>query len=230
MVIKIADLKIGIENKYNYIVKMSEDYIVEDTEPDFLVSVTDEEITAEDDVGGLHPGYLEYLAIYRKISEKILEYNGLLMHGVLLECDGKGVLFCAKSGVGKTTHTTLWKKLYGERCEIVNGDKPLIRIIDGKVYAYGTPWNGKEGIHKNKRCELSAICFIVRGEKNEITDVGADKVQRALTQTYMPKNDPIKMLKTLELVDEILSKVTCKKLFCNTDISAAEVAYKGLIG
>lgn len=229
MIIKIADVKIEIEHKYNYIVKMSRDYIVEDAEPDFSISVTDEEIAAEGEVGEFHPAYLEYLAIYRKISEKILEYNGLLMHGVLLECDGKGILFCAKSGVGKTTHTALWKKLCGERCEIINGDKPLIRIIDGKVYAYGTPWNGKEGIHKNKRCELSAICFIVRGEENVIEDVVEDKVSRALGQTYMPK-EPVKMMKTLELVDEILAKVTCKKLFCNTDISAAEVAYKGLIG
>lgn len=231
MIVQIADLIIEIENKYKYLNVKCEDYIVEHAIPDFTISVTDAEIQAEDDgEADYHPAYLEYLAVYRKIAEKILEYNGVLMHGVLLECDDHGILFCAKSGVGKTTHTALWEKAFGDRCEIINGDKPLLRIIDGKVYAYGTPWNGKEGIHINKRCELSAICFIERGEENQISDVDDEKVSRALLQTYMPNSDPEKMIKTLDIVSGILGKVQCKKLACNMDISAAEVAYKGLIG
>ncbi len=231
MIVRIADLTIEIENKYRYVLKKSKDYIVEDATPDFKISVTDAEIQAEDDgADDYHPAYLEYLAVYRKIAEKILEYNGVLMHGVLLECDGHGILFCAKSGVGKTTHTALWSKRFGDRCKIINGDKPLIRIIDDKVYAYGTPWNGKEGIHINKRCELKTICFIERGEENIVSDIGGEKVSRSIMQTYMPNKDPAKMMRTLDLISEILDKVSCKKLACNMDISAAEVAYKGIIG
>ena len=228
--VSIADLTIRIENKYEYIVKQSEDYIVsDDVAADFSVSVTDEEILAEGDAGEFPVSYLEYLAVYRKIAEEILNYRGLLLHGVLLECEGKGVLFGAKSGVGKSTHAALWKKLLGDKCTIVNGDKPLVRIIDGHVYAYGTPWNGKEGLHVNKRCELFSICFIERGEENVIREIGNKSLKLILSQTYMPKKDSAKMMATLDILDEILSRVKCYKLACNMDISAAQVAYEELI-
>lgn len=227
--VSIADLTIKIENKYKYIEKQAEDYIVPDATPDFSVSVTDEEILAEGDAGNFPVGYLEYLAIYRKIAEEILNYDGLLLHGVLLECENKGVLFGAKSGVGKSTHAALWKKLLGDKCTIVNGDKPLIRIIDGRVFAYGTPWNGKEGLHENKKCELFSLCFIERGEENKIWQIGNEALRLILTQTYMPKNDSAKMVMTLDLLDKILKKVKCYRLACNMDISAARVAYEELI-
>ena len=228
--VSIADLIIRIENKYEYIVKQSRDYLVpNDTAADFSVCVTEDEILAEGDVGEFPPAYLEYLAVYRKIAEEILKYRGLLLHGVLLECEGKGVLFGAKSGVGKSTHASLWKKLLGDKCTIVNGDKPLVRIIDGRVFAYGTPWNGKEGLHENKRCELFSICFLERGKENVISAIGNEALKLILTQTYMPKKDVAKMGMTLDLLDEILTKVKCYKLACNMDISAAQVAYEELI-
>ena len=228
--VSIADLTIRIENKYDYIKKQSKDYLVsDDSAVDFSVSVTDEEILAEGDAGAFPVSYLEYLAVYRKIAEEILKYDGLLLHGVLLECEGKGILFGAKSGVGKSTHAALWKKLLGDKCTIVNGDKPLVRIIDGRVYAYGTPWNGKEGLHENKKCELFSICFIERGVENEIREIGNEALRLILTQTYMPKNDSVKMVMTLDLLDTILRKVKSYRLACNMDISAAETAYKELI-
>lgn len=227
--VSIADLIIEIKNKYDYIEKQSRDYLVSNMKPDFSVSVTDEEILAEGDAKQFPLSYLEYLAIYRKIAEEILNYDGLLLHGVLLECEGKGILFGAKSGVGKSTHAALWKKLLGDKCTIVNGDKPLVRIIDGHVYAYGTPWNGKEGLHENKKCELFSLCFIERGSENKIWEIKEDVLKLILTQTYMPKKDKNKMIATLDLLDKILKKVKSYRLACNMDISAAEVAYKELI-
>ena len=227
--VSIADLTIKIENKYDYIVKQSKDYLTDSTEVDFTVSVNDAEISAEGGAGQFSLGYLEYLAVYRKIAEEILKYDGLLLHGVLLECEGRGVLFGAKSGVGKSTHAALWKKLLGDKCTIVNGDKPLVRIIDGRVFAYGTPWNGKEGLHENKKCELFSLCFLERGEENKLWQIGNEALRLILTQTYMPKHDSTKMVMTLDLLDKILSKVKCYRLACNMDISAAKVAYEELM-
>ncbi len=227
--VSIADLTIEIKNKYDYIEKQAKDYIVSDKTVDFTVSVTEEEILAEGDATKFSLGYLEYLAVYRKIAEEILKYDGLLLHGVLMECEGRGILFGAKSGVGKSTHAALWKKLLGDKCAIINGDKPLIRIIDGRIFAYGTPWNGKEGLHQNKKCELFSLCFIARGEQNSIREIKDGVLPLLLTQTYLPKNDGAKMVATMDILDKILRNVKCYKLICNKDISAAEVAYKELM-
>lgn len=226
---KIAGLKIRIRNKYDYIENRCKEYIISEDIEDFEVAVTDDEILAEGDPTEFSIGYLEYLAIYRKIAEKIIEHDGLLIHGVLMECDKRGILLCAKSGVGKSTHAALWLKRFGDRCKIVNGDKPLVRIFGGEIFAYGTPWNGKEGLHINKKCKLSAICFLERSDENFAEPMGKDAILKLLTQTYMPKNSSEKTARTLELLDEILRGVKCVRLGCNMDISAAQVAYEELM-
>jgi len=225
---RLAELNICIENKHPYIENMCRDYIT-DAPADFTVSVTDEEIIAEDKEGGCSAGYLESLAIYRKIANKIIEYDGFLMHGVVLSVDDKGVIFCAKSGTGKTTHSMLWKKLLGERCEIINGDKPLVRIKDDRVYAYGTPWAGKEGINKNARVELKKVCFIQRGTENEIMSCAKkDALGHFMTQVFIPE-DGMLTLKTMDLIDRFIRKTDIYILKCNMDISAAKTAYHKML-
>ena len=41
-------------------------------------------------------------------------------------------------------------------------------IIDGKAYAYGTPWCGKDGINQNKKVPLQGICFLIQSKENNI--------------------------------------------------------------
>lgn len=227
--LRMADFNILIENKFKYIEEMCKDYIVSGDAYDFSVSVSKEEIMAEATEESSRPDYLESLAIYRKIAEEIIERDGFLLHGVVLETDNKGVAFCARSGTGKSTHANLWLKYLGDKCTIVNGDKPLIRIKDGKAVAYGTPWCGKEGINKNDKVELKAVCFLQRGKDNEIEQIAHKEVFPHLTtQIYVPKNG-LKMIKTLDLIDAFVKSTDFYVLKCNMDISAAEVAYNAMI-
>ena len=226
---KIADIVIGIENKYEYIREMCRDYVTEE-EAEFCVSVTDEEIMREDEVEktGFPPFYLETLAIYSKIADKIPEYNGFLMHGVLMSAEERGILLTAESGTGKSTHASLWMRLLGEKCEIINGDKPLIRIIDGCVYAYGTPWCGKEGIHKNARVVLRDICFLERGRENRVSVVEKGEImQNLLPAIHIPQNDGV--IAVLDAIDAMARLVDFRRIQCNMDISAAETAYNEIM-
>ena len=227
--IKIADIVIGVENKYEYIREMCRDYITEE-KAEFCVSATDEEIMSEDagEEQGLPPFYLETLAIYRKIADKMPEYNGFLMHGVLMSAEECGILLTAESGTGKSTHAALWMRLLGDVCEIINGDKPLIRIIDGVTYAYGTPWCGKEGIHKNKRVVLTDICFLERGKENSVCDVDKREImQNLLPSIHIPQNDGV--LAVLDAIDAMARLVNFRRIQCNMDISAAETAYNEIM-
>lgn len=226
-VVQLAELNICIDNKYPYIEDMCRDY-KSNLPADFTVSVTDEEIMAEDVQGGFSPGYLESLAIYRKIANKIIEYDGFLMHGVVMSVYDVGVALCALSGTGKTTHSSLWQQMLGERCVIINGDKPLVRIKDNKAYAYGTPWAGKEGINTNARIELKKIGFIERALENKVEGCPAeDCLKRLMAQIYLPSDTEL-VLKTLDLIDKLMRSTDLYIIKCNKDISAAETAYEGM--
>ena len=83
-------------------------------------------------------------SLITSICDRMPFYDMFLMHAAVVAVDGVAYIFTAPSGTGKTTHTMLWKKHFGDRAVIVNGDKPLIRLQGGKVYVCSTPWKGKE--------------------------------------------------------------------------------------
>ena len=222
-------MNIRINNKYEYVENMCFGYILkEDAAPDFSVSVSLEEIERERIAETNHIGYLESLAIYRKIAEKMIDYGGFLLHGAVLDYNGEGVAFLAKSGTGKTTHITLWKKLLDSKITVINGDKPLIRNINGSFYAYGTPWAGKEGWQTNSRTKLKKICFLARGTENRIeSEEKTEILTSLLSQIYLPKNNNC-FVKLLDLTDKFIKNTDFYRLWCNIDISAAKTAYKGM--
>lgn len=206
---------------------MCRDYITED-KADFCVSASDDEIQAEGKGADFDNGYLESLAIYRKIAEKVIEYNGFLLHGVVVEVNKCGIAFLARSGVGKSTHVMLWKELLKNKLTIINGDKPLVRIIDGKIFAYGTAWAGKEKLHTNTKTELRKICFIERSEKNECIPIKKDMIfERLIKQIFLPKDRSLLYL-ILEYIGSIIEKCDFYLIKCNTDISSAKNAYEGI--
>lgn len=230
--VRLADLVIGIDNHYKYIEDFCNGYIVpNDTETDFTVGITDDtELEREKESGMFDKGYLESLAVYRKISEKILDYNGFLMHSAVLSVNGSGVAFAARSGVGKTTHIRLWKQLLGDKCTIVNGDKPLIRLFDGVAYAYGTPWSGKEGYNKNERVKLQNVCFLSRSEHNFIEEFSKpEAVKKLLYQIYLPPKGDL-VFKTMGLLDTMMNSIKVWHIGCNMEIDAAKTVYNKIYG
>lgn len=233
--IKIADFKIAIDNKYSYIEKLCEDYVYDGEDIDFTISCTDLQITEEEErmesIGQTHtPAYREAICVYREICMRLPQLDAFVMHGAVIEVDGMAYAFCAKSGTGKSTHIALWKKLLGDKVQIVNGDKPIIRKIDGVFYAYGTPWCGKEFWHRNVSRPLKAICFVERDLKNRIDKISTqESAERIMKQVLIP-TDPMGAIKTFELLDEMLYAVDSWLLGCNISIEAAEIAYKAMSG
>ena len=91
-----------------------------------------------------------------------------MLHASAVEYGGKAYLFSGPCGVGKSTHKNLWLQTFGEQARVLNDDKPALRFVDGRWYAYGTPWCGKDGINLNGRAPVAGICFLKQGKENRI--------------------------------------------------------------
>ena len=173
------------------------------------------------------PEALERLHLCRRISELLPKYNRVLFHGSSLAIDGRGVLFTAKSGTGKSTHTRLWRQEFGDRVRMINDDKPFLHIAEDGITVYGTPWRGKHALGDNVSAPLKAIVFVNRGEDNRVEPVTPRELYPLLLQqTYTPE-DPDAMVKTLALVEKLSGQVSLLKLYCNMDPEAAHVALQG---
>ena len=227
--IRIAELNIGLDNRYEYTEKFVREYVTE-LPPDFVVSATEQEIDEEREVlegQNLPRGYVESIVLYRKIAEVLPRYDAVVFHGSVLEMDGKSYIFTARSGVGKTTHSRLWLDEFGDKVRILNGDKPILRLIDGKVYACGTPWRGQEYYGVNAISPLAGVAFLSRGEVNKAKQIEVhNAVMRFVSQMYLDRTNTSNLLATIQLADKILSSVRLIDLECNMDREAAIVAYR----
>lgn len=229
---RIAQLNIKITPQSDYVKKILSDYETESENIDFEVSVSKEDVLYEREVAEkseaeafFSDSMCESTAIYRKICNKILqEYDGTMFHCAAIEYQGKAYLFTAPSGTGKSTHIRLWKKLLGDEVKIINGDKPIVRVHNGEVVVYGTPWRGKEGYGCNTNAPLGGVFLLGRGEVNSVEKATVTEAVRILlTQMYTTKNKA-DMQKLLAIIDKIVAFAPVFSLKCNMDISAAETA------
>jgi len=237
----IAETVVEIETTYKTTHRLSADYVYDgDAATELAVSVSPEEIEEQrvefkrtQELEG-HPeattteGYLEFTAVHKQLSEYVLGKGFLLMHGSAIAVDGQSYLFTAKSGTGKSTHTSLWRQCFGERAVMVNDDKPYLKLIDGQVFAYGTPWNGKEHLGTNVHLPLKAICILERDSVNHIERMDtADAFPMLVQQSYRPE-DTLQAAVSLGILGQVAEKVDLYRLGCNMDPEAAIVAYNGM--
>ena len=224
-VIELAGVKIQIENRYPFVEKQCKDYLCPDSRADFSVAVLPEEIAEEQKSGDFSAGYCESICVYRHICEQIAAYNVFLMHSSVIEVDGYAYAFTAKSGVGKSTHTSLWLKNV-PHARVLNGDKPLYRLEDdGSLTVFGTPWNGKENWGENIRAKLAAICFLERGEVNSIRPAKESEIiSRLMHQLYL-RGERESVTRRLALTNALLRAVPYYVLQCNISDEAALLSW-----
>lgn len=235
---KIADHVFAIESLYDDVHLMCADYAA-DGAPEFSVCTSAADICSEraesvrtHELEGSGPGdyetdgYLETLAVYRKLCCRLLQCNILLIHGSCLAIDGEGLLFVARSGTGKSTHTRNWRKYFGSRVVMVNDDKPLLDVSTMRIY--GTPWDGKHHISSNVSVQLRAVIEVARHAENSIRRIPARQaLERMMSQTYLPHDGMLK-LATFRLLNTLMDKAEFYVLECNKDVDSARVAYEGL--
>ena len=175
----------------------------------------------------ISPEMLSYMETGRQFSVALLAHSGLHLHASAVELDGKAYLFSAPSGTGKSTHTRLWQQVFGERAQVFNDDKPALRYLDGRWYAYGTPWCGKDGIHQNKKLPLAGICFLKQAKENRIRRLGtSEAVQKLLWQTIHRFRSVENMDRALAMVDLLVRRIPIFELENRPEPEAARLSYE----
>lgn len=225
--IKIADLIVGIENKNHYIEYLCKEYLTDCHKPDFVVCATQEEIEEEKRTAESQSDTLsESAVIYRKICLKMISYQGFLLHAAVIERDGYAYAFLAGSGTGKTTHISLWEKAFTDSVHIINGDKPILRFLDNKLYVYGTPWNGKENKGNNMKCHIKAFAFIEQDTESSIRKLEQHEITDRLFRQLLIPGELQAYDQLLQMVEEMIADSCFYLLKCNMEEEAAVIAYK----
>ena len=109
---------------------------------------------------------------------------------------------------------------------MINDDKPLLRVADGKATVFGSPWNGKHRLGTNTSAPVRAVCFLERSAENRIRELPpAETCPAMLAQTYRPENAEA-LLRTLNLLKRLQQCVRFYHLGCNMNPDAAVLSYQ----
>lgn len=164
--------------------------------------------------------------VYRKLvlnalnlEQLVVKAQGVILHASYIEFNGKAILFTAPSGTGKSTQAELWQRY--RNAEIINGDRVVIRLIDGKVYAAGIPFAGSSEFCKNQELPLEAIVYLQQAPHTEIERLKGfhafRKVWEGCTVNTWNQKD---LNKAVDLVTGIVGTVPVYHLACTPDESA----------
>lgn len=168
--------------------------------------------------------YLSKISMYSMIDSSVLAF-----HGVLMEFNGKGIVICAPSETGKTTHARLWRD--EKNALIINGDNSCCVKEDGVWKGFGIPWSGTSGEQINRRVEIAAMVILERADENKAYRVNEyDAFCNLHSLVQYPSWDAKRSERVIDLFNEFLKDIPVFRLECRPDADAVQTLFGALEG
>lgn len=152
--------------------------------------------------------------------------GGIAIHSSVIVKEDGAVLCLGESGTGKSTHTRLWRENI-EGARLLNDDSPIIRVIDGKSIAYGSPWSGKTHCYVNKCVPIRALMRLSQAPHNKIYRLPALSAIGAILPSCPPAFAYDSRLQdaVCDTVSDVISCTPVYHLECLPNVAAAELSY-----
>ncbi|MBP3587965.1 MAG: hypothetical protein J6J51_02925, partial [Clostridia bacterium] len=160
----------------------------------------------------------------------LLRFNGLVLHASAVELHNRAYLFSGPCGMGKSTHTRLWQQTLGSAARVFNDDKPALRRMEDRWYAYGTPWCGKDGININMKVPLAGICFLKQSTENKIRRLSEkEAIAALLSQTLHRFRSTENLDLLLGHIDKLVREIPIFELENRPEPEAAILSYETML-
>ncbi len=228
----IAGLKVNIISPKGRTKKQARPYLADNQDSKDIDIVIDVDEKRVQRAMKEHPELIqddwEYMLTGSDFYTELLKFKGILLHSSCIVVDDTAYAFSADSGTGKSTHTQLWLKHFGDRAYMLNDDKPAIRLIGDTVYACGTPWSGKYDYSSPKIVPLAGICFLERSENNWIKKADTGKAVFNIFSQTVRRLDAQRMNNLFDVLEQIFDKVPLYDLGCNISQEAVLISYNAM--
>lgn len=152
---------------------------------------------------------LEYPLDELLMIHRLSRGEGVEVHAVgISDESGRGYLFLGHSGAGKSTTARLWLGRPGVR--ILSDDRIILRVREGRVWMYGTPWHGDAGIASPNCAPLSDIYFLEHGTHNEQLPLSQGCAAAELfARSFVPHHSEEGIRFTLDFLGQVARQVPC---------------------
>lgn len=163
-----------------------------------------------------------HLTPFLSMENMLLEHDVFQLHASVIDWQGRGILFTAPSGTGKSTQAELWRKYEGVR--VINGDKGMIRKEADFYRVYGSPYAGTSGIYTDLSVRIHAIVVLSQASENRVERLGGAAAFRKLyRETTIPSWNQAFVEKISGILLDLMAQVPVYHLACRPDKEAVEI-------
>ncbi len=169
---------------------------------------------------------LEYPLDELLMIHRLSRGEGVEVHAVgITDESGCGHLFLGHSGAGKSTTAKLWKARAG--VHILSDDRIILRVQNGGIWMYGTPWHGDAGIASPDCAQLSRIYLLEHGRCNEHLPLPAGLAAAELfARSFVTHHSEEGIRFTLDFLDRVAREIPCSVFRFVPDETAVEAIYR----
>ena len=155
--------------------------------------------------------------------------GGLVVHACGVALDGRALLFCGRSGAGKTTIARLFRR-HRRESPVLSDDRIVLRRRGAGWRAFGTPWHGSGRFASPGSCRLAAVVFLEQGKTTRLGPLPVVQVAaRLFAQSFPPVWEDAGTACALETAATVAQEVPGYLLRFRPDRSAVRTAL-GILG
>ena len=177
--------------------------------------------------------WLRRVLLYSNMPHIMLDYGRLMLHSSYISTEHGGIVFCGRSGAGKSTQAELWREHRG--AEIINGDRSLVNLErdeNGLPFArvHSMPFAGTSGICYNKSTRLLAAVAVKQGPYSRAQRLkGAAAVRAILENSVVESWRRDENARAAFLAADIAGALPVIELTCLPDETAVNALERLLI-
>lgn len=154
------------------------------------------------------------------LPSQLMRYGALSLHSASVLTGGGVLLFCGRSGVGKSTQAELWRGFEG--AAVLNGDRNVLTLTEHGASAHSLPFCGTSGICCQYDLPLRAVVTLEQSAGNTIRRLrGVHALQALMGNTLglLPGDGVARW----ELFSAAASRIPIYHLACTPDQRAVRL-------
>jgi hypothetical protein len=163
-------------------------------------------------------------------QHRLAREGAVEVHGCGVVWKGRTLLFCGRSGAGKSTTARLWRR-HARGVRLLSDDRIVLRPARRGVRAYGTPWHGDGGFASPASAPLGALFFLRHREVTRLRPLSRpEAAARLFARSFPPAWDPEGVARALDACADAAAAVPAFELAFRPDRSAVEAVRAGTAG
>lgn len=148
-----------------------------------------------------------------------LARGAVFLHASFVQCGERAILFTGRKQIGKSTQAELWRRCRGAR--VINGDRALLRRLEGRWTACGSPYCGTSDICVNAKLPLGAVVLLDQSPENRAVPAsGRETAAAFLSGCTFDPGKPGEAARILDLAEAVRRELPVLRLACRPDEGA----------